>query len=355
MTRWAGRRSRIKLWVERLSGATALLLTVATFSTVVAACQRQAPPARGPADQLRQWDSVYSVAFPGSGKCYGVGDHGLLLVSRDGGRSWQRRHIAQRGDLSWSDLYSIRFAGDGEHGWISGEGGLVLATGDGGSTWHPQSSGTTESLLHLAVVDAQTAFGAGTNGVLLRTTDGGSHWQLQTLKNQLTMFDIAFSDRRNGWAVGEFQTIIHTTDGGSTWAPQIGGKRASFRLPALFAVRFADAQHGWAAGQGGTLLRTDDGGTTWQTVTSPTAAPMYGISYADGTAYPNAGQLWAVGDDGALMRMALTGGAAKVNHPTVFSLNDIAFNARDGVAVGLSGTILWTADGGNHWQAVAEK
>src|SRR6516164_1501373 len=272
--------------------AWALLLAALLISSLAAGCNHIRPAASTKGEVIRPSDSFYSVAFLPSGKCYVVGSQGILLGSSDLGRAWRRRNIAERGDLSWLDLYSIRFAADGEHGWISGESGLILQTHDGGQTWNRQSSGTTENLFRLGVVDAEVAFATGTNGVLMRTVDGGARWQAQTLKSQLTMFDIAFSDVRNGWAVGEFQTIIHTADAGETWAAQMGGKRANFRLPALFAVSFTSALQGWVAGQGGSLFRTDDGGKTWQTVAAPTSAPMYGLAYSGANTARRTLELW---------------------------------------------------------------
>jgi photosystem II stability/assembly factor-like uncharacterized protein len=336
---------RVVCALALLAAAAMSVLPMATATTLTS---------QSAAKLVTPWDAFYSVAFLSSGKCQVVGGQGALLTSTDGGATWTRRAIAERGDLSWSDLYSIRFAADGETGWIGGEGGLILKTTDGGATWKAQPSGTTENIFRIAVVDPQTAHATGTNGLLMGTTDGGEHWQPETFKGGLIFFDIAFPDARDGWAVGEFETIIHTADGGKTWTPQMGGKRANFKLPALFAVRFADAQHGWAAGQGGTLLRTDDGGATWQPLTQPSAAPMYSVAYAGGTSGSAAAELWGSGEGGALLRVALGAGAAPPTElaPTVFDLSDIAFHGSNGVAVGLGGTIVRTGDGGAHWKVV---
>jgi photosystem II stability/assembly factor-like uncharacterized protein len=300
----------------------------------------------------KPWDSFFSTAFSTSGKCYAVGAEGALLTSTDGGKTWSRRTIAQRGDLSWWDLFSIRFTPDGNAGWIGGENGLILKTTDGGVTWNSQPSGTTENIFRIDAVSASTAYASGSNGLLMSTTDGGAHWQQQIQKSGLIFFDIAFPDAQHGWAVGEFETILHTSDAGKTWTPQMGGKRANFKLPALFAVRFADAQHGWAVGQGGTLLRTDNGGANWQTITAPSDSPMYSVVYAGGSTGGAPSQLWGSGDGGALLRMGIAGGSPRIQTPTVFSLSDIAFDGSNGVAVGLGGTIVHTSDGGAHWKVV---
>jgi photosystem II stability/assembly factor-like uncharacterized protein len=343
---------------RRCVPAFVLLATAAMFVAmfVLTAVAGAAPTGDSGATLARPWDSFFSIAFLPSGKCYAVGAEGALLTSSDGGESWQRREIAERGDLSWSDLYSIRFASDGQTGWIGGEGGLVLKTTDGGLNWNPQPSRTTENIFRIVVVDSQTAYAAGTNGLLMGTTDGGAHWQPQIFKGGFIFFDVAFVDAHNGWAVGEFETIIHTFDGGKTWAAQMGGKRADFKLPALFAVRFTDAQHGWVAGQGGTLLRTDNGGATWQPFVAPSMSPMYSVTYVGGAPGSAPTELWGSGEGGALIRIALEGaGAPTVRTPTVFNLADLAFQGRNGVAVGLGGTIVHTADGGAHWQVVTGK
>lgn len=347
-------RERILRASRHTVGVLAMLAAAAMSMLAMAATTTLA--ADSGASLAQPWDSFYSVAFAPSGKCYVVGAEGALLTSADGGKTWARRAIAKRGDLSWSDLYSIRFAADEQTGWIGGEGGLILKTTDGGETWSSQTSGTTENIFRIAVVDSRTAYASGTNGLLMGTVDGGTHWQIQNLKSGLIFMDIAFADAQNGWAVGEFETIMHTADGGKTWTAQMGGKRANFKLPALFAVRFADAQHGWAAGQGGTLLRTDDGGVTWRPVTQPSTDPMYSVTYAGGAPGSAPSELWGSGEGGALLRVALGGAAAPtVQTPTVFDLADIAFNGQSGVAVGLGGTIVHTADGGAHWEVVTGK
>jgi photosystem II stability/assembly factor-like uncharacterized protein len=339
-------------------GLSVLVLVAATAAAMLA-LPIMAPaqvPESGRTSLVKPWDSFFSVACLTSGKCYVVGTEGALLTSTDNGKNWERRTIAERGDLSWYDLYSIRFAKDGKTGWVGGESGQILKTTDGGQTWTNQASGTTENIFRIAVIDPQTAYASGSNGVLMGTADGGAHWQVQKLKSGLIFLDIAFADAQNGWTVGEFETIMHTADGGKTWTPQMGGKRANFKLPALFAVRFSDAQHGWVAGQGGTLLRTDNGGATWQPVTQPSTSPMYSVAYAGGTSSSAPSALWGSGEGGAMLRVGLGGAIAPtVQTPTVFDLADIAFNGQDGVAVGLGGTIVHTADGGAHWEVVTGK
>jgi photosystem II stability/assembly factor-like uncharacterized protein len=80
------------------------------------------------------------------------------------------------------------------------------------------------------------------------------------------------------------------------------------------------------------------------------------VAYVGGAPGSAPAELWGSGDGGTLLRVTPGGSAApSVQTPTVFGLADIAFQGQIGVAVGLSGTILRTGDGGAHWQVVTGK
>src|SRR5262249_10185488 len=127
-------------------------------------------------------------------------------------------------------------------------------TTDGGATWTPQLSGTTNSIFAVSAVDADTAISVG-DATLMRTEDGGASWTAQPTAAYLEA--VSFVDRNTGWAVGG-SSILHTTDGGATWTLQF-----SEAFDSLQAVSFVDATTGWAVGRMGTILNTSDGGATW--------------------------------------------------------------------------------------------
>ena len=332
------------------------MFAIAAFlATLAVTAPLAAPPAAANPDEagwgpVRPWDSLYSVTVLPSGKWLSVGAEGVILTSTDGGRTWTRDRLAQRGDLSWYDLFSIRFAGDGQTGYIGGEHGIILRTSDGGGHWSEQKTGTQELIFRVVPIDKQHAVAAGSNGLLMWTDDGGQTWHSQTFKNGITFFDVAFTDPNNGWAVGEFATIAHTADGGRTWQLQAGGDRAKFRLPAYMTVIFKDAQHGWAAGQGGVIVGTADGGASWKPVPSSTDLALYA------SLVPTAGTLWEAGDEGVMIRMATEDGAPPVViKPTFSSLTEVAFAGDIGITVGTDGTLLRSTDDGKTWHAVESK
>ncbi|HEY5837508.1 MAG TPA: P-loop NTPase fold protein [Pyrinomonadaceae bacterium] len=107
---------------------------------------------------------------------------------------------------SSDDLYGVYFLDDGQRGWVSGSNGAILATSDGGTSWHRQISGTTSQL----------------NAIVF------------------------LADGRRGWVVGNYGLVLSTDDGGATWLHRTQGNDASgsylrFPAPWFFVVLFVVA------------------------------------------------------------------------------------------------------------------
>src|SRR5262249_12649078 len=78
------------------------------------------------------------------------------------------------------DPRSVHFA-DAQRGWAVGfSSGTIMATGDGGASWRPQTSGTTENLWSIHFADAQRGWAVGAGGTIVATSDGGANWRPQT-------------------------------------------------------------------------------------------------------------------------------------------------------------------------------
>lgn len=107
-----------------------------------------------------------------------------LLKSEDAGFSWTRVALPIATVVSGHEtvVTDIRFA-NAKVGWIvgyekeySGNGGvygLILATQDGGKTWHRQASGAGVRLTSIEVVDSNTAWIVGDFNAVLATGNGG--------------------------------------------------------------------------------------------------------------------------------------------------------------------------------------
>jgi hypothetical protein len=136
--------------------------------------------------------------------------------------------------------------------------GTILKTADGGATWAPLTSGTTNWLFGIMFFDLNLGWAVGFNGTILKTANGGTTWTPQASGTTNRLLAVHFVSPELGWAVGYAGTIIRTNDGGATWQAQESGVTTN-----LWGVHFLDAQTGWAAGWTGTIVHTTNGGTTF--------------------------------------------------------------------------------------------
>lgn len=94
-----------------------------------------------------------------------------------------------------------------------------MYTGDGGTTWNQQSSGTTEDLCAVTFLDSTTGWVVGDEGVILYTDNGGDTWSIQPSGAFGTLLGVAFINRDHGWIVGGDKKgdniiLLSTTTGG---------------------------------------------------------------------------------------------------------------------------------------------
>jgi photosystem II stability/assembly factor-like uncharacterized protein len=116
-------------------------------------------------------------------------------------------------------LFTIRFR-DEEHGLISGLGGLVLVSEDGGRNWRYQKIDRKQALFAVDAIPGK-AITVGEKGLARVSTDGGTTWS-QPGMGFPTIFtfmrDIQFAeDARTGYIVGERGMVLKTEDAGETW------------------------------------------------------------------------------------------------------------------------------------------
>jgi photosystem II stability/assembly factor-like uncharacterized protein len=107
-------------------------------------------------------DTAWVVGYRGGARAGGV-----IRKTTDGGRTWREQYFLPRKKLS-----SVSFT-DTRHGWVSGDSGSVLATGNGGQTWTLQTTGTGRWLYGVFFTDTLTGWVVGEGGTILRTTTGG--------------------------------------------------------------------------------------------------------------------------------------------------------------------------------------
>lgn len=141
-------------------------------------------------------------------------------------------------------------------GWMVGDDGLLLKTTDSGATWQPPTGQPlpldqhTSRAWHwnsVAATGQHVWIAGGPGSVVAHSTDGGTTWTLTPTGTRTPLHRLVFADAQRGWAVGELGTILVTDDGGRTWQRQRGGGRAAMlalaatpeQLPLEIATRYA--------------------------------------------------------------------------------------------------------------------
>lgn len=97
-------------------------------------------------------------------------------------------------------------------GWAVGDGGVILATANGGTAWGGQASGVTAKLNSVFSRDGTTAWAVGDRGglpvqsTILVGTGSPTTWSLVPAANipvVANLKSVYFADGLNGWAVGD--------------------------------------------------------------------------------------------------------------------------------------------------------
>lgn len=224
------------------------------------------------ADSLRGF-----AANIGTGYYPNVTDTVPLYRTRDGGRTWTEvREI--RGPYP-KGICNFHVSRDGRTIWASGRVGgpsFLVVSRDGGETWESREmTAEIPLLIDVHFVDARRGYLVGgtaadprrSRTILLATADGGRTWR-ESLRSRDTMelgWKFDFPTARVGYATvmafDSSATFLKTEDGGQTWR----------EMPFLAApyqakgVGFLDERVGWMGGErpGMPAYRTADGGTTW--------------------------------------------------------------------------------------------
>lgn len=206
--------------------------------------------------------------------------------------------------------------------------------------WVYQTSGTTQHLNDVHMLNSQVGWVCGDAGTLLKTTDGGQVWtQVSSFADDLN--SITFKDASTGVAVGDDGIIIRTVDGGANWSQVPSGTTEQFRK-----VSWGSGSMFFAAGDDGLAAVSTDNGSSWVIKNTGTTLRFRG------TAAAGANMLWAVGNDG-IIKFSSDGGNNWVTQNSGLTnddLHDIQFvNENTGFAGGSGSKFIYTNNGGQTW------
>jgi photosystem II stability/assembly factor-like uncharacterized protein len=206
-----------------------------------------------------------------------------------------------------SDLFTV--AASGARVVAAGYFGSLLVSSNAGDTWDSPATGTDEPLYAVAFGPGDEVWAAGRAGVVLRSGDSGRSWMRRPTPFARHVFGLFASDKDTVLAVGDFGLQLRTVDGGNRWTC----------IPRVQDVIL------------GRLTR---------------AGPTDAIG---------------VGEFGTIERLAkgvppaVRGKLSGVPEDTYVYDAWMDAEGKVGVAVGLTGTILRSTDGGASWAKVQTK
>lgn len=201
-----------------------------------------------------QPDLLYASGHPAPGSEL-VNPLGLL-VSDDGGVSWEHRTLA--GEV---DFHALAMGRDGRLAGYDGMYGIVLTSEDRGTTWTAVAA-PPGSTLSLAFSSEGSLFAATTSGLWEWTDDGD--WTQRLAGEVVTaVAAVTSGDGEPALVIGLLDGLLHvSTDGGRSWSPLTS---RPFDEPVIhIAPHPRDIDTLAIAGADGSVRMTRDGGSTWE-------------------------------------------------------------------------------------------
>ena len=201
------------------------------------------------------------------GTLVAVGQRGHIVVSADGGKTWQQSRVPVS-----SDLTAVYFVNE-RRGFAVGHDGVILATRDAGTTWVLQLDGKraneavrTDLMRRLAAQPASEKIKAQLAEADRNVSQGADK----------PFLDVWFADERTGYAVGAFNLIFRTDDGGVTWSSWFD-RTDNPKFLNLYAIRPA-AGGLFVTGEAGLVLKLDAAGQRFVAVELPYQGTLFGVT-----------------------------------------------------------------------------
>ncbi len=218
---------------------------------------------------------------------WAVGRNGIILISDDGGASWQ---LEKWGSFSFRDIHMLT----PKRGFIAADNGYLFRTEDGGDSWQAIEFESFSSNLNSITFHNGTGVITTDRGGVITSFDAGKTWKLGYLaearkKNRWVNINRAFLlNDYNIWVVGDEGLILNSTDGGRSW------DNHRFMERKYLAVHFINDSTGFIGGEKGTILITEDGGEKWTRlkVSSPRINDM--VAFGSG--------IVAIGENGTVLK-----------------------------------------------------
>jgi photosystem II stability/assembly factor-like uncharacterized protein len=259
-------------------------------------------------------------------------------------------------DIPHSALFGLSF--DQGKGVAVGAGGDIMTSEDGGVTWKHNAEAPTSLALLSVSRRGSHVVAVGQAGVVAVMDNG--KWKTATSGVTARLLSVEVNSSGLAIAGGEFGTLLKSTDGGNTWAstaPDWAGMASAEHFgtgePMVYAVAVSEAGVVTVAGEFGVMLRSEDAGTTWRVLrpVNPEEATIHALSLVD----KGQGNSYAVGQTGELL-LSSDGGETWMKCDTGTDLNFLGVAASPNGQVVLTGMrVMYRSENfGMTWSKIEE-
>ncbi|MFH1699751.1 MAG: YCF48-related protein [Candidatus Zixiibacteriota bacterium] len=244
--------------------------------------------------------TINKIYFDGPHYGWAVTSAGELLSTWDGGNSWQVKEISKR---TINDI-DMR----GQVGYLTGDRGLIMKTGNRGATWVDMSQNIKFNFVAIGMVNDTSTIVCGTDqnsmsktvGVAYQTYDSGKTWlKKKHLGNGYT--DLVVQPPQKIYLLAS-KTAFHSISKGIHFFP---GKYSGSRL--AWGFDFID-DWGFIVGSKGFFARTFDHGRNWEEIDLGITKSLFAVEIFD--KFSGVG----VGEDGLVLFFNDSGDRFTISH-----------------------------------------
>lgn len=301
-------------------------------------------------DRSKHWALVYSGSEPINRLEYfdqldvwvAAADQGVLVVSADGGNTWERQRLHSQISFEAVSL-------QGDCLMAVGGGGAMAISWDQGQSWKLVKDPMPQVIQSLNSVKLNSEiYAVGSKGLLAFSANDGRHWKNPAQENysQDYFFSSVISSDSSVIATGPPGTIIRSTDGGKTWKPTL-----------VLNDYSKGYFHKLIAGKNGQVMAiagpgvdyySSDNGLNWRAMEAEEERPHF----FNGTYVPSLDRFIAVGDQGNLVVYHVGDIFSRTTLNSSERFQAIINIDSRVIAAGVSGSIFLSEDGGSTWKSV---
>lgn len=268
---------------------------------------------------------------------------------------------------TWTKIYegsniTNLFIQDDQNFWAVGENGVILSSRDGGRTWETRRDGGLAWLSDIFMYDQRTGWAVGSGGTILATTDGGKTWASQQGIGATDYNCVYFPDATHGFIGAGAGTILHTEDGGRKWTAQQfkfppSANAAASTTPrpgnAMRHLHFADSNHAIMLKDNDRVMITENGGKNWKVSGFPEGFTFDQVYVRGNSAWLAGGRKLASGTVIASLWYSPDAGktwkAVNATKPVIHGIDSLWFADELNGIISVDGKLYRTTDGGANW------